>query len=92
MLVVRRGCSGLTSTHCLYVHVKEIVEGRKEMFYLMTHTTHLLFMFIWRERKPAAATAWGTLFNKQQGFFYMHHPTDRITHTTAHVETLELSI
>ena len=23
--------------------------------------------------------------NKQQGFFYMHHPTDRITHTTAFV-------
>ena len=21
----------------------------------------------------------------QQGFFYMHHPTDRITHTTAYV-------
>ena len=32
------------------------------------------------ERKPAAAT-----LATQQGFFYMHHPTDRITHTTAFV-------
>ena len=37
------------------------------------------------ERKPAAAT-WGTLSDSQQGFFYMHHPTDRITHTTGHSE------
>ena len=36
------------------------------------------------ERKPAAAT-WATLSDYQQGFFYMHHPTDRITHTTAFV-------
>ena len=36
------------------------------------------------ERKPAAAT-WAPLSNWQQGFFYMHHPTDRITHTTAFV-------
>ena len=35
--------------------------------------------------KPAAATAWATLSDYQQGFFYMHHPTDRITHTTAFV-------
>ena len=26
-----------------------------------------------------------TLSNQQQGFFYMHHPIDRITHTTAFV-------
>ena len=37
-----------------------------------------------RERKPAAAT-WATLSDYQQGLFYMHHPTDRITHTTAFV-------
>ena len=24
-----------------------------------------------------------TLSNQQQGFFYMHHPTDRIAHTKA---------
>ena len=36
------------------------------------------------ERKPTATT-WATLSNKQQGFFYMHHLTDRIPHTTAFV-------
>ena len=25
----------------------------------------------------------GILFDYQQGIFYMHHPTDRIAHTTA---------
>ena len=34
------------------------------------------------ERKPAAAT-WDNLSDKQQDFFYMHHPTNRIAHTTA---------
>ena len=38
------------------------------------------------ERKPAAAT-WATLSDEQQVFFfYMHHPTDRIAHTTAFVK------
>ena len=37
-----------------------------------------------RERKPAAAT-WATLSDLQQGFFYMHHPTDRVAHTVAFV-------
>ena len=32
------------------------------------------------ERKPAA-----TLSDYLQGFFYMHHPIDRIIHTTAFV-------
>ena len=36
------------------------------------------------KRKPAA-TAWATLTDYQQGFFYMHHPTCRITHTMAFV-------
>ena len=36
------------------------------------------------ERKPAAAT-WAILSNQQQGFFYMHHPTDRIAHNMAFV-------
>ena len=31
-----------------------------------------------RERKPAATTS-ATLSDEQQGFFYMHHSTDRIT-------------
>ena len=37
------------------------------------------------ERKPAAATL-ATLSDYQQGFFYRHHPTDRIIHTTAFVK------
>ena len=32
--------------------------------------------------KPTAAT-WATLSNYQQGFFYMHHPIDKVIHTTA---------
>ena len=36
------------------------------------------------ERKPAAATL-ATLSDQQQGLFYMHHPTDRMTHTRAFV-------
>ena len=35
--------------------------------------------------KPSAATL-ATLSNWQQRFFYMHHPTDRIAHTTAFVK------
>ena len=37
------------------------------------------------ERKPPSATIWTTLSDWQQGLFYMHHPTDRIAHTTAFV-------
>ena len=66
---------------------------RKEMFYLTTHSTLFLFTVIWRraygkgplrkrERKPAAATL-AILSDWQQRFLYMHHPTDRIAHTTA---------
>ena len=36
------------------------------------------------KRKPAATTR-ATLSDLHQGFFYMHHPTDRIAHTTAFV-------
>ena len=32
------------------------------------------------ERKHTTAT-WATLSDEQQGFFYIHHPTDRISHT-----------
>ena len=38
-----------------------------------------------RERDPAAATSWVTLFNLQQGIFYMHHTTKNPAHTTAFV-------
>ena len=64
------------------------------MFYLMTHSTHFILRLYGvghmvkdhsdSERKPTATT-WVTLSNEQQGFFYMHHPTDRIAHTMAFV-------
>ena len=37
------------------------------------------------KRKSTTYIIWATLFDQQQGIFYMHHPTDRITHTTAFV-------
>ena len=54
------------------------------MFYLMTHSIRLFGFrhIIYRERKPTASTTWATLFDLQQGFYYMYHPTDRIAHTT----------
>ena len=35
------------------------------------------------ESGNTAAATWATLSDSQQGFFYMHHPTHRIAHTTA---------
>ena len=32
--------------------------------------------------ETSATPTWATLFIQQQGIFYMHHPTDRTTHTT----------
>ena len=29
-----------------------------------------------------SAFTWATLYDLQQGFFYMHHPTDKIAHNT----------
>ena len=61
------------------------------MLYLTTHATHFIYGYMasdygkgplrQRERKPSAAT-WATLSDSKQLFFYMHHPTDRIAHTT----------
>ena len=33
-------------------------------------------------------STWATTSEKQQGIFYMHHPTDRIAHTMAFVTPL----
>ena len=61
-----------------------VKKEKKEMFYLTTHSTHFIYGYmasdIWLRtilivRKETRC--------RQQGFFYMHHPTDRITHTTA---------
>ena len=35
------------------------------------------------KRKSTTYIIWATLFDQQQGIFYMHHPTERIAHTTA---------
>ena len=54
-------------------------------FYLRLYSVrHMVKGPLDSERKPAAATI-ATLSDEQQGFFYMHYPTDRITHTTAFV-------
>ena len=31
------------------------------------------------------SATWAILSDYQQGFFYMHHPTDRVAHTTSFV-------
>ena len=69
---------------CMGVLIFNDLEGRKEMFYLTTHSTHFIYSYmasdiykkitqIARERKPVAAT-WATLSDYQQEFFYMHIP------------------
>ena len=73
-----------------YSNITEWLEGRKEMFYLTTHSTHFIYGYmasdIWlrtiqivRNQLPPH----GLLFPiNRKVFFYMHHPTDRIAHTT----------
>ena len=62
------------------------------MFYLTTHSTHFMYGYmasdIWLRtilimRKETCCCHIG--YSYQQWFFYMHHPKDRITHTTAFV-------
>ena len=50
------------------------------MFYLTTHSTHFIY-------GNMASDIWlrTILIVRKEGFFYMHHPTDRIAHTTAFV-------
>ena len=65
-----------------------------EMFYLMTHSTHFIYGYmasdIWLrtiliERKETCCHHIGYSHRLTARVFYMHHPTDRITHTTAFV-------
>ena len=69
-------------------------EGRKEMFYLTTLSTHFIYGYmasdIWLRtilivRKETRCRHIGYSFQLTAPFFYMHHPTDRIAHTTAFV-------
>ena len=70
-------------------------EGRKEMFYLTTHSTHFILLLygVWHmvkdhsdsERESPLPPHWLLFPINSKFFFYMHHPTDRIAHTTAFV-------
>ena len=64
------------------------------MFYLTTHSTHFIYSYmasdIWYRtiqiaREETRCRHIGYSFRLAARFFYMHHPTDRITHTTAFV-------
>ena len=68
--------------------------GRKEMFYLMMHLTHFIYGYmvsdIWLRtilivRKETRCRYMGYSYWLAARFFLMHHPTDRIAHTTAFV-------
>ena len=64
------------------------------MFYLTTHSTRFIYGYtasdIWLRtilivRKETRCCHICYSLRLQQGFFYMHHPTDRIAHTTGFV-------
>ena len=61
---------------------KRRIEERKCIFYDELNSFYLQ-LGTRLERKPNAITSWATLFNSQQGIFYMHHSTYRIAHTIA---------
>ena len=64
------------------------------MFYLTTHSTHFIYGYMASDiclrtilivRKETRCRHMGYSFRLTAIFFYMHHPTDRITHTRAFV-------
>ena len=75
-------------------HTQREREREREMFYLTTHSTHFIYGYMasdmWLRtilivRKETRCRHIGYSYRLTAGFFYMHHPTDRITHTTAFV-------
>ena len=71
-------------------------ERRKEMFYLTTHSTHftcshmasdIILVKDHSDRKRGNSLMQHELLFpiSKKRFFYVHHPTDRITHITAFV-------
>ena len=69
-------------------------EREREMFYLTTHSTHFIYGYMASVNiKDHSDSEKGNplpphrllLSINSKGSFYMHHPTDRITHTTAFV-------
>ena len=76
----------MLSTHFIYGYMMSVKEGTKEMFDLTTHSTHFYLRFLYGGRQVVKdLIAREETCCCQQGFFYMHHPTDRIIHTTAFV-------
>ena len=64
------------------------------MFYLTTHSTHFIYGYMASDmvkdhsdsKKGNPLPPHRLLFPiSSKGYFYMHHPTDRIAHTTAFV-------
>ena len=77
-------------------HLKSVWTTRMEdfFFYLTTHSTHFIYSHmasdIWYRtiqiaREETSYRHMGYSFQLAARFFYMHHPTDRIAHTTAFV-------
>ena len=69
-----------------------LIGREREMFYLTMHLTHFIYGYmasdIWLRtilivRKETRCRHIGYSYRLTARFFYMHHPTDRITHTTA---------
>ena len=70
-------------------------EREREMFYITTHSTHFIYGYmasdIWLRtilivRKETRCRHIGYSYRlTARVILYMHHPTDRITHTTAFV-------
>ena len=65
------------------------------MFYLTMHSTHYIYGYMVSDimvkdhsdskRGNPLMPHWLIFPISSKGFFYMHHPTDRITHTTVFV-------
>ena len=80
---------GSTYYWCGYIGLWE-----REMFYLTTHSTHFIYGYmasdIWLRtililRKETRCHHIGYSYRLTARVLHMHHPTDRITHTTAFV-------
>ena len=72
----------------------DVLEGRKEVFYLTMHSTHFIYGYmasdIWLRtilivRKETRCRHIGYSFRLTARVILYHHPTDRIAHTKAFV-------
>ena len=55
----------------------------KEMFYLTTHSTYFIYGYMASDIWLGTTKIMGLPFQINVNTFYIHHPTNRITHTTA---------